>query len=151
MSLLAAAARARAPHALPAIRQARRGLGETTVGPAALAVKANWQIAKTFFTRDPVSYREFKQQCSSLRLFAFIGVNVFVVGSLWWCPPKSSYWIQYSPMHCFHWVAGWFVKGHPAIFLTEKLDRDTNVPDVYTQLSTLRRVEGAGGDEHHEH
>mmetsp|Transcript_11760 Transcript_11760/g.17565 ORF Transcript_11760/g.17565 Transcript_11760/m.17565 type:complete len:154 (-) Transcript_11760:70-531(-) len=153
MSLVAAAARAsrtRAPRANLCQLQARRCLGETTTGPAPLDIKANVKPAIEFFTKDPVSYTEFKQQCSSLRIFAFIGVNAAIVTSLFLDPPKSSYWRTYSPLYFFSWVGGCFSSKQP-LFLTEPAEREVNVPDIYKQLTLNRRLEGAAEEEEEEH
>mmetsp|Transcript_11758 Transcript_11758/g.17562 ORF Transcript_11758/g.17562 Transcript_11758/m.17562 type:complete len:154 (-) Transcript_11758:285-746(-) len=153
MSLVAAAARAsrtRAPRANLCQLQARRCLGETTTGPAPLDIKANVKPAIEFFTKDPVSYTEFKQQCSSLRIFAFIGVNAAIVTSLFLDPPKSSYWRTYSPLYLLSSIGGAFGSKQP-LFLTEKVEREVDVPDLYKQLSLNRRIEGAEAEEEEEH
>mmetsp|Transcript_4055 Transcript_4055/g.5714 ORF Transcript_4055/g.5714 Transcript_4055/m.5714 type:complete len:152 (-) Transcript_4055:112-567(-) len=151
MSVLAATLRnARVQRSIPAMRTARRHLGETTMGPPALDFKANVKPAIEFFTKDPVSYTEFKQQCSSLRLYAFIAVNAGIVVSLFMDPPKSSYWRTYSPLYFFSWCGGCFSSKQP-LFLTEKVEREVDVPDVYKQLTLSRRLEGAAEEEEEEH
>merc|ERR1711976_1002177 len=94
MSMLAAATRgAAAARRTPALQITKRYLGETVHGPPSITdFGRNLTHAKNFFCKAPVSYYEFRQQCQSLRIFAFIGVCGGCVFSLFWNPPKSSYW-----------------------------------------------------------
>merc|ERR1712151_864522 len=102
-------------------------------------------MGKNFFCKAPVSYYEFRQQCQSLRIFAFVGVCGGCVFSLFWNPPKSSYW-----SHGLGLQKVLFGASSPPIFLTEKVEHATDVPDVYRQLTTIRRLENAGSDSEEE-
>merc|ERR1712060_414609 len=129
MSVLAAVGRSPcALRRLPAIRVAKRHLGETTVGPPVTDLGANLRIAGSMFTKSPVSYREFKQQCVSLRLFAFAGVSVGCALCLFLDPPKSSYWVRYSPSYWFANLRGTFGGSSRPLFLSEKVEYEANVP-----------------------
>merc|ERR1711920_909094 len=56
------------------MRIARRNLGDSVAGPPLSDIGANTKFAVQFFTKNPGSYAEFKQQCISLRIFAMAGV-----------------------------------------------------------------------------
>eukprot|EP00408_Alexandrium_pacificum_P062174 CAMPEP_0171172686 /NCGR_PEP_ID=MMETSP0790-20130122/9843_1 /TAXON_ID=2925 /ORGANISM="Alexandrium catenella, Strain OF101" /LENGTH=149 /DNA_ID=CAMNT_0011637543 /DNA_START=96 /DNA_END=545 /DNA_ORIENTATION=- len=144
MSVLAAVARrARAPQRSPALLLTRRCLGDTVAGPPASDFAANLKIATKFFTKTPVTYAEFKQQCSSLRIFVFAALNAGLALALFLDPPKSSYWMRMSPTYLFKSAFG---APSPPIFLTQKVEHETDVPDIYEQLTTTRRLLGAGSD-----
>merc|ERR1719162_1957326 len=97
MSVIAAVARqARAPARCPAMMVSRRHLGEGVRGPPVTDFAANLRIAKEYFTTTPISYVQYKQQCMSLRMFAFAGVAGGCVLSLVLDPPRSSYWIRFG-------------------------------------------------------
>jgi len=103
---------------------ARRGLGDSVVGPPITDVPANARIAQEFFAKRALSYGEFKQQCVSLRLFAFGGVCASCVVSLFLWPPKSSYWTRWSPYYGFLYVKSAFVGSAPPLFLQTKVTQD---------------------------
>mmetsp|Transcript_110442 Transcript_110442/g.356239 ORF Transcript_110442/g.356239 Transcript_110442/m.356239 type:complete len:155 (+) Transcript_110442:172-636(+) len=152
MSVLAAAARgaraAAAPRALPALRIAKRGLGETTVGPDQFDFVQNWSLCKKFVAGDgAISYREFHTMCKAVRLYAFIAVNTGCVLALIMNPPKSSYW-----SFCQPWtpIRGFFFGSAKPLFLTEKVEHATDAVGVVEQFVTLRRLEGAGSDSEEE-
>eukprot|EP00930_Biecheleria_cincta_P024911 TRINITY_DN17784_c0_g1_i2.p1 TRINITY_DN17784_c0_g1~~TRINITY_DN17784_c0_g1_i2.p1 ORF type:complete len:168 (-),score=27.49 TRINITY_DN17784_c0_g1_i2:431-886(-) len=151
MSLLAAARQA-SFRASPAVRIARRGLGDTVAGPPVTNIPANLKHATNFFTKTPMSYVEFKQQCVSLRIFAFAGVTTGCVLSLMFDPPKSSYWVRYSPIYAVSYIKNAVMGSAPPLFLTAKAEHVTNVPAVATELVTTRRlISGAGSDSDEEH
>merc|ERR1712217_865604 len=106
--------------------------------------------AKEFFTKGAVSYVEFKAQCQSLRMFAFIGVNLFCVGSLMVDPPKSSYWMRYSPSFLYSNIKGMFLSSSPPLFLTEKVEHQADTKTIVTELITMRRLASAGTDSEEE-
>eukprot|EP00971_Amphidinium_carterae_P013677 269411-Amphidinium_carterae.1 len=81
----------------------------------------------------------------SLRIFAFIGTNLVCVGLLFMNPPKSSYWLRYSPKYLFYNIKAAFGSSPPA-FLTEKAEYSVNVPDLAKQLILTRRLDTAGSD-----
>eukprot|EP00930_Biecheleria_cincta_P059325 TRINITY_DN4506_c0_g1_i1.p1 TRINITY_DN4506_c0_g1~~TRINITY_DN4506_c0_g1_i1.p1 ORF type:complete len:154 (-),score=22.84 TRINITY_DN4506_c0_g1_i1:43-504(-) len=153
MSLLAAATRqASKVHVrTPAVRVARRCLGDTVAGPPLTDVQGNLKHAKNFFTKSAMSYGEYKQQCVSLRIFAFAGVTVGCVLALMVNPPKSSYWVRYSPLFSFSYLKNAFIGSSPPLFLTEKVERDADVPSIASQLITTRRLLTAGSDNEEEH
>merc|ERR1740129_266562 len=154
MTLLAAAIGrgvSRTQRRAPVLHITKRCLGETVVGPAAIAdFSANWMHAQNFFCKDTVGYYEFRQQCQSLRLFVFAGVCGGCCFSLFWNPPKSSYWIRYSPMYAISNIKNAFISSSPPVFLAAKAEHDANVPDIVNQLVTTRRLVGAE-DEEEEH
>lgn len=94
------------------------------MGPPITDVAANARIAQLFFTKRPISYAEFKQQCISLRLFAFGSVCASCVVSLFSWPPKSSYWITWGPYYWFSGVKSAFAGSAPPLFLQSKLEQD---------------------------
>lgn len=149
MSLLAATRRV--SRQAPSLRIARRYLGDSVSGPQITDIPANLKQACNFFTKPAMSYGEFKQQCVSLRLFAFAGTCGFCVLSLIWCPPKSSYWIRYSPTYGFAYIRDSIIGSSPPLFLSEKVERDTDVPTIAQELITTRRLPGSGSDSEEEH
>merc|ERR1719220_2344705 len=99
----------------------KRYLGETVSGPVSITdFASNLRQAKNFFCKAPVSYYEFRAQCQSLRLFVFVGVCGGCAFSLFWNPPKSSYWIQYSPSYALSSLRISFFSAQvtPPVFLT---------------------------------
>mmetsp|Transcript_15247 Transcript_15247/g.34584 ORF Transcript_15247/g.34584 Transcript_15247/m.34584 type:complete len:151 (-) Transcript_15247:186-638(-) len=150
MSLLAATARrARLVQPSSPLRLCRRGLGDTVTGPPISDLSANFKLATEFFTKSPTTYGEFKQQCISLRLFAFAGLNAAVVLSLMMDPPKSSYWVRMSPTYIFSFLKSTFLAGSPPVFLTEKAE-GADVPAIVNQLTSMRRLDNAGSDSEEE-
>mmetsp|Transcript_63529 Transcript_63529/g.176127 ORF Transcript_63529/g.176127 Transcript_63529/m.176127 type:complete len:147 (+) Transcript_63529:75-515(+) len=124
-------------------RIARRSLGDSVSGPPITDLAANLQKAGEFFTKDAVSYAEFKQQCTSLRLFVFAGVTAGCALALFLDPPKSSYWMRWSPPYWFSHLKGTFLGGAPPLFLTQAVD----VIDVPTLLEPAKRGPGAASEE----
>jgi len=103
-------------------------------------------MASEFFTKGSVSYAEYKAQCVSLRLFAFAGTTTFCVLALINSPPKSSYWVRYSPSYLPSFLGGVVAPSTPPLFLNSKAE-GTDVPAIASQLVTLRRLEGASSDD----
>mmetsp|Transcript_17945 Transcript_17945/g.49528 ORF Transcript_17945/g.49528 Transcript_17945/m.49528 type:complete len:375 (-) Transcript_17945:266-1390(-) len=114
----------------PALRIARRCLGDSVSGPPITDLAANLRKASEFFTKDAVSYAEFKQQCASLRLFVFAGVTAGCALALIVDPPKSSYWVRWGPWYWFSHLKGTFSSSAPPLFLT----KPANVIDAATLL-----------------
>eukprot|EP00933_Yihiella_yeosuensis_P040241 TRINITY_DN344_c0_g1_i2.p1 TRINITY_DN344_c0_g1~~TRINITY_DN344_c0_g1_i2.p1 ORF type:complete len:174 (+),score=32.79 TRINITY_DN344_c0_g1_i2:77-523(+) len=148
MSVLAAVSRQAVARA-PAVRLARRNLGDTVAGPQLTNLGANLKQATNFFTKSPMSYAEYKQQCVSLRIFAFAGVTGGCVLALMLNPPKSSYWMRYSPAFWFSGIKETFASSSPPVFLDAKVERDTNVPAIAAELFATRRLLSSGGDDEH--
>ncbi|CAJ1394974.1 unnamed protein product [Effrenium voratum] len=151
MSLLAATLR-RVPNArraAPAL-VSRRCLGDSVTGPGPTD-PANLKIAVSFFTKPAMSYGEFKQQCISLRLFAFLGTCGFCVLGLMVNPPKSSYWQQYSPLYVMGSIKDCFLGSAPPLFLPAKVERAVDVPFVCQELITTRRLLTGGSDSEDDH
>eukprot|EP00931_Biecheleriopsis_adriatica_P090855 TRINITY_DN6477_c0_g1_i10.p1 TRINITY_DN6477_c0_g1~~TRINITY_DN6477_c0_g1_i10.p1 ORF type:complete len:154 (+),score=33.58 TRINITY_DN6477_c0_g1_i10:68-529(+) len=153
MSLLAAASRqtSRLQARCPAVQIARRNLGDSVAGPPVTDLSANLKCAVNFFTKSPMSYAEYKQNCVSLRLFAFVGVTGGCVLSLMLNPPKSSYWVRYSPTYAISNVKNAFFGSAPPLFLTEKIENEANVPAIANELITTRRLLSGGSDSEEEH
>nr|USW07936.1 malate dehydrogenase [Crypthecodinium cohnii] len=111
---------------------AKRHLGETVVGPPITDVKGTLAQAIKFFTKSPVSYTEFKVQCSALRLFAFGSVTAGCALALFFDPPKSSYWRRWSPL--YGWSNLW--GGQGPLFLSEQVQHEVDVPGLVKQLAS---------------
>mmetsp|Transcript_11047 Transcript_11047/g.20050 ORF Transcript_11047/g.20050 Transcript_11047/m.20050 type:complete len:152 (+) Transcript_11047:77-532(+) len=147
MAILAAATRrAQLLQPCAAMRTARRHLGEGVRGPPMTDLSANFKLACDFFTSAPMSYVQFRQRCMALRIFAFLGTNLVCVGLLMMDPPKSSYWIRYSPKYIFYNIKAALTGSAPPIFLSEKAEYSVNVPDLASQLILTRRLDTAGSD-----
>ena len=99
-----------------------------------------------FFTKGAISYGEFKAQCISLRMFAFAAVCGGCALSLMICPPKSSYWVRYSPSYWFYNLRTTLSVNSPPMFLQQKTENETDAPDVVKQLITTRRLLKSGED-----
>merc|ERR1711862_153093 len=148
MGVLAALARrARiAPARCAAIQIARRGLGDTVRSPPLSDFPAQTKLALDFFQKGAVSYSEYKAQRSAVRLFAFTGTIAFCVGGLFLNPPKSSYWVRYSPRFLPSFLMGCFANSSPPLFVSTKVEGD-DVPTIASELITFRRREGASGSD----
>jgi len=107
-----------------AVLLARRGLGDTVRGPPITDLAAQAKLAAQFFTKGAISYGEYKAQCCALRIFAFAGITTGAVVSLFWNPPKSSYWASYGPGGLFSSVKTSFMPDSPPLFLTKKPETD---------------------------
>eukprot|EP00933_Yihiella_yeosuensis_P074409 TRINITY_DN83328_c0_g1_i1.p1 TRINITY_DN83328_c0_g1~~TRINITY_DN83328_c0_g1_i1.p1 ORF type:complete len:144 (+),score=27.08 TRINITY_DN83328_c0_g1_i1:123-554(+) len=138
MSVLAAVSRQVAARGSPALRIARRNLGDTVAGPQITDVQGNLKQAINFFAKTPLSYAEYKQQCVSLRLFAFAGVTGFCALSLIVDPPKSSCWVRYGPSYWFSSIRQTFSSTSPPIFLNKKANHDADVPAIAGELISKR-------------
>lgn len=115
------------PVATSALLITRRNLGDTVRGPKFEDLAANLKKAQQFFSKDPISYPEYKQQCVSLRPLAFGAVVVGCVLALIIDPPKSSYWATYGPGGLYYYVKDRFSPKSPPLFLTKKADSDIDV------------------------
>jgi quinol monooxygenase YgiN len=105
-------------------------LGDGVRGPPITDIHANWRIAQEFFTKRAISYTEYKQQCISLRIFAFSGVTASCALALIVDPPKSSYWMRYSPTFWWSHVRNLFFSSSPPIFFASRLDSSAEVHEV---------------------
>ncbi|CAL1141877.1 unnamed protein product [Cladocopium goreaui] len=97
-----------------------RQLGDSVQGPQLMDLPGNWQKAKEFFTKPALSYGQYKQQCVSLRIFAFSGICGGCVLSLAMFPPKSSYWITWSPLYWLSYAKQCFTGAAPPLFLEKQ-------------------------------
>eukprot|EP00930_Biecheleria_cincta_P033646 TRINITY_DN23307_c0_g1_i1.p1 TRINITY_DN23307_c0_g1~~TRINITY_DN23307_c0_g1_i1.p1 ORF type:complete len:393 (-),score=81.60 TRINITY_DN23307_c0_g1_i1:184-1362(-) len=113
-------------HSSLAQQVARRGLGDSVVGPPITDLQGNLRIAQNFFTKRALSYGEYKQQCVSLRVFVFPAVVASCVLSLMAFPPNSSYFATWSPYYVFSGIKSMFAGSSPPLFLTKKLEREVN-------------------------
>merc|ERR1719162_1186665 len=100
---------------------------------------SNLKMTMNFFQKGAVSYSEYKAQCVAIRTFAFVGTTGSLAFMLFWNPPKSSYWVRYSPSYWPGHLSGLFVKSSPPLFLGAKAEGD-NAPDLASQLITDRRI-----------
>jgi len=103
----------------------RRHLGDSVRGPPVTDFQGNLKLAKAFFQKTPVSYAEYKAQCTSLRLFAFSGVTAGCVLALFVNPPKSSYWSTWSPGYWSIHIQN--ITSSAPLFLTKKLEGDVGL------------------------
>merc|ERR1712060_695445 len=136
MSIFAAVVRSRALPRIPAIQTSRRHLGETVAGPQITNIPANFKVAIEFFTKPCRSYKEFKQQCEAMRIFAFAGVTGGCVVALMMNPPKSSYWRRMSPVYALSNIKSCVMGNPPPMFLTEKVEHETNTSLIVSEFLT---------------
>lgn len=113
---------------------ARRGLGDTVVGPPLTDLRGQLKHAQNFF-KGARSYGEFKQQCVSIRLFAFGGVTAGCAFALFWDPPKSSYWQRWGPTWLYSHLKNCFSKSSSPLFLTESSNTKTDVPALVQKIT----------------
>eukprot|EP00397_Hematodinium_sp_SG-2012_P069250 GEMP01117566.1.p1 GENE.GEMP01117566.1~~GEMP01117566.1.p1 ORF type:complete len:135 (+),score=24.84 GEMP01117566.1:62-466(+) len=125
-----------------------RALGHSTRGPVMRDIPENYLQAKKFFKGGALTYGEFKQQCMSLRIFAFSGVVLGCCGSLIYDPPKSSYWLTWGPTHIPGKIIGLVSANKNEIFLTEKRETE-GIPsmEAYLQLTLKRRLDSDVAEE----
>jgi hypothetical protein len=145
-----ASQRAIGPVRSPILQYNRRHLGDSVRGPPLTDLPANLRYAVEFFTKPAISYADYKQQCVSLRLFAFAGITGGCVLSLMLDPPQSSYWMRASPKFWLTHLKGTFYSTTPPGILSDKVEHAANVPDIVNQLVTTRRILGAGSDSEEE-
>jgi len=128
---------------LNAVRVQTRSLGYRTRGPAITDLPSNYLYAKQFFKGGSLTYPEFKQQCMSLRIFAFGGLVAFFTAKLITDPLKSSYWMTWSPLKWPGHAIGLISARHNEVFLSEKRPESEgiSVMDAYTQLTLKRRLD----------
>jgi len=112
---------------------ATRCLGDSVSGPSITDLRANFRFACEFFTKSPLTYAEFKQQCVSLRLFVFAGVTASCTLALALDPPKSSYWMRWSPSYWPSYLRCTFLGSASPLF-PEKKASGTDVLAVAEQL-----------------
>jgi hypothetical protein len=102
-----------------------------------------------FFTKPSLSYSDFHQRCSSLRVFVYWGIVGAMALDLAMNPPRSSYWQEWAP---WRWpVNAWGYLSRPSdsIFLREQpAERSTNVPEVYSTLIAYAASKPAGKSAH---
>ncbi|KAF4676636.1 hypothetical protein FOL47_005789 [Perkinsus chesapeaki] len=134
--------------AIPTVRgiQVRR-LGNAARGPPLHDISANFRYAKEFFTKPAISYGEFQQQCTSLRLFVFAGAVGYMMLSFTIWPCRSSYWKNWAFWKIPGNIMHHFSKRSGSIFLDEPLKRTIDVPQTYAHLIATRRLPGEGLEE----
>eukprot|EP00747_Dinoflagellata_sp_TGD_P161858 gnl/TRDRNA2_/TRDRNA2_178834_c0_seq1.p2 gnl/TRDRNA2_/TRDRNA2_178834_c0~~gnl/TRDRNA2_/TRDRNA2_178834_c0_seq1.p2 ORF type:complete len:150 (-),score=27.95 gnl/TRDRNA2_/TRDRNA2_178834_c0_seq1:171-620(-) len=149
MSVLAAIAR-RPLTATPrnlAQLSGRRALGDGVRGPLLTDIPAQTRFAKEFFTKGAISYHEYKQQCISLRLFVVPILTLGLAFSLFWNPPRSSWWMTWGPSYWFSSLKNSVFSSSAPIFLAGKVEREVNACDVAKQFITNRRLDTTGDEE----
>jgi len=121
-------------------RVVSRALGTATRGPRLRDVRGQLSHAVDFFTKPALSYSEFHQRCTSLRLFVFWGVVGALTLDFLTSPPRSSYWLEWSPL-CWP-VNAFRVFTRPAdsVFLRAQPERSVDVPAVFATLIANRRM-----------
>lgn len=135
MSVLAAASRCGRQAVRPSqpLLVPRRWLGDTVRGPPLTAIGKNFTIACNFF-KGATSYTEYKQQCVSLRIFAFAGISAGCVACLVLDPPKSSYWQRWGPGYWWGSLAG--PSDAPPLFLSKKTGREVDAGAVVAAVAS---------------
>ena len=117
-----------------------RSLGTATRGPKLRDIRGQWSHAVDFFAKPALSYSEFHQRCSSLRVFVFWGVVSYLTFDLFLNPPRSTYWQEWAP---WRWpVNALHALTRPAdsIFLRDQPQRGIDVPAAYATLIANRRM-----------
>lgn len=142
--LLTAAVRRGATRGSP-LFVSRRSLGDTVRGPLITDFASNLKIAGEFFTKAPVSYPHYKQQCVSLRPLAFGAVTLACVAALIINPPKSSYWTTFGPGGWFSYVKGCFVNSSPPLLLAKKSDSTTDTTGIVDSFVHRQLSKESGG------
>uniref|UniRef100_A0A7S1PEM2 Uncharacterized protein n=1 Tax=Vitrella brassicaformis TaxID=1169539 RepID=A0A7S1PEM2_9ALVE len=111
-----------------------RHLGNAARGPPLTPynVPAHFQNACDLFVNPSSSYSGWVQQCESLRMFVFWGVVAGVTVDLVSNPPKSSYWLRYSPRRWGPALMGMFSGGRgEGLFLEGPLPFSVDVGQLY--------------------
>jgi len=127
-----------------------RSLGSRVRGPDLTDLPSNYVLARNFFRGGSLTYNEFKQQCMSVRLFAFAGLTAFFTAKLIMDPLKSSYWhAHWSLLRWPGQVVGALTASHNEVFLSEKRPDPEGIPvmDAYAQLTLKRRLDSDVAEE----
>eukprot|EP00746_Dinoflagellata_sp_MGD_P164236 gnl/MRDRNA2_/MRDRNA2_92755_c0_seq1.p1 gnl/MRDRNA2_/MRDRNA2_92755_c0~~gnl/MRDRNA2_/MRDRNA2_92755_c0_seq1.p1 ORF type:complete len:148 (-),score=19.83 gnl/MRDRNA2_/MRDRNA2_92755_c0_seq1:91-534(-) len=129
----------------------KRCLGDAVKGADAFDIGGQWYLFKQFLTNPAITYTEYKAQCCAARLFIYAGVSASLTISLILDPPRSSYWLRWSPLSWPSRIKDVFMKPAGSVFLSDKPEGATNVPDLYSQLTLNRRLAGGSSDSDEEH
>uniref|UniRef100_UPI003F778834 SDHH n=1 Tax=Perkinsus marinus TaxID=31276 RepID=UPI003F778834 len=116
--------------------------GNAARGPPLYDLPGNFRYAKEFFTKPAISYGEFHQQCTSLRLFVCAGTVGYMLFSFTMWPCRSSYWKNWAVWKVPGNIMHHFSKRSGSIFLDEPLKRTIDVPKTYAHLIATRRLPG---------
>ena len=117
-----------------------RSLGTATRGPRLRDIRGQLSHAVDFFTKPALSYSEFHQRCTSLRVFVFWGVVGAITVDLIFNPPRSSYWMEWSPLRWPGHVFATFTRPSDSIFLRAQPERSIDVPAAFASLINNRRM-----------
>jgi hypothetical protein len=119
-----------------------RSLGTSTRGPPLRKVGDNFAIFVNSFKRPSQDYLEFRQKCTSARVFVYWGLVATLSTLLVVDPPRSCYWTNWNvwrwPSNCVNFL--FRAKGEGAVFLNEKSEGEQNVPETYAFLVANRRL-----------
>ncbi len=119
-----------------------RALGTSTRGPPLRKVGENFEIFINSLKRPSQDYLEFRQKCTSARVFIFWGVVSTLSTLLIVDPPRSCYWTNWN---AWRWPSNFVsylfkAKGDGSIFLQEQRTAEQNVPETYAFLVANRRL-----------
>ena len=138
----------------------KRSLGTATRGPKLRDVRGQLSHAVDFFTKPALSYADFHQRCTSLRLFVFWGTVSALSLDLILNPLRSSYFAEWAP---WRWPINFirqFTRPADSVFLRNQPERSTDVPTTFAFLIANRRLpeqttqeaySAAKVEEHHHH
>jgi hypothetical protein len=117
-----------------------RSLGTATRGPRLRDIGGQFNHAVDFFTKPALSYSDFHQRCSSLRVFVFWGVIGAIAVDFIVNPPRSSYWTEWAPWRWPVHVVRAFTRPADSLFLRPQPERSINVPEAFASLINNRRM-----------
>ena len=118
----------------------KRSLGTATRGPKLRDIKGQLSHAADFFTKPALSYADFHQRCTSLRVFVFWGTISALTLDLIVNPLRSSYFTEWAP---WRWPVNFirqFTRPADSIFLRNQPERSIDVPTTFGFLIANRRL-----------
>lgn len=119
-----------------------RSLGTSTRGPPLRKVGEHFEIFINSMKRPSQDYLEFRQKCTSARVFVFWGLVASLSTLLIVDPPRSCYWTNWN---VWRWPSNMVsylfrTKGEGSVFLQERSGAEQNVPETYAFLVANRRL-----------
>jgi hypothetical protein len=120
---------------------ARRNLGTVTRGPKLRDVPKHAQLAMDFFMKPALSYSDYHQRLTSLRIFVFWGTVSALTVNLIANPPRSSYFNSWTPWGFVKTLFGKLTKPADNVFNHGGYTDRVDVPSVYAQLVSTRRMD----------
>ena len=89
-------------------------------------VDGNMKMVQELFCSSSVFYAQYKAHLASLRLFVFTGVTAFCLLALIARPPRSLYWLRFSPFYAFYGTTEAFSPSSKPVFLITKATTSTD-------------------------